>query len=86
MKGDRIDSCELGKPSGRNAAGRKLPKQLLRRVAEKGRGWAFTPHDFADLGPPRSKEEAVRFWAILPNWTEMKAREPVVSPYPRSLS
>jgi hypothetical protein len=27
---------------------------ILRRVAEKGRGWAFTPHDFADLGDPRA--------------------------------
>jgi hypothetical protein len=26
---------------------------ILRRVAKKGRGWAFTPHDFADLGDPR---------------------------------
>ena len=29
IKGDRIDACELGKPSGRNAAGCKLPKQLF---------------------------------------------------------
>jgi len=27
--------------------------QILSRVAKKGRGWAFTPHDFADLGDPR---------------------------------
>lgn len=26
---------------------------ILRRVAKQGRGWAFTPHDFADLGDPR---------------------------------
>jgi hypothetical protein len=26
---------------------------ILQRVAKKGRGWAFTPHDFADLGDPR---------------------------------
>ncbi len=31
-----------------------LGQQVLRRVAAKGRGWAFTPHDFADLGDPRS--------------------------------
>jgi hypothetical protein len=30
------------------------PRQILRRIAKKGRGWAFTPHDFADLGDPRS--------------------------------
>jgi hypothetical protein len=29
------------------------PDQILRRVAKNGRGWAFTPHDFADLGDPR---------------------------------
>lgn len=28
-------------------------QRILRRVAKKGRGWAFTPHDFADLGDPR---------------------------------
>ena len=27
---------------------------ILHRVAKNGRGWAFTPHDFADLGDPRS--------------------------------
>lgn len=27
--------------------------RILNRVAKKGRGWAFTPHDFADLGDPR---------------------------------
>jgi hypothetical protein len=38
---------------------KKLPPQtsthqtILRRVAKQGRGWAFTPHDFADLGDPR---------------------------------
>lgn len=26
---------------------------ILRRVARRGRGWAFTPRDFADLGDPR---------------------------------
>ncbi len=26
---------------------------ILRRVAKQGRGWAFTPHDFTDLGDPR---------------------------------
>jgi hypothetical protein len=31
-----------------------LHRQILTRVARKGRGWAFTPHDFADLGDPRS--------------------------------
>lgn len=30
------------------------PKQILRRIAAKGRGWAFTPHDFTDLGDDRS--------------------------------
>lgn len=30
------------------------PRQILRRIAKKGKGWAFTPHDFADLGDPRS--------------------------------
>lgn len=29
-------------------------QRILRRVAQKGRGWAFTPHDFADLGDPRA--------------------------------
>ncbi len=29
IRRDRIDACELGKPSGRNSAGRKLPQQLL---------------------------------------------------------
>lgn len=28
-------------------------QRILRRVAQKGRGWAFTPQDFADLGDPR---------------------------------
>lgn len=28
-------------------------QRILRRVARKGRGWAFTPHDFADFGDPR---------------------------------
>ncbi|MEX2382010.1 MAG: DUF6088 family protein, partial [Opitutales bacterium] len=35
----------------------KAPTQrsaILSRIARKGRGWAFTPHDFADLGDPRS--------------------------------
>ena len=30
------------------------PQQILRRIKAKGSGWAFTPHDFADLGDPRS--------------------------------
>lgn len=30
-----------------------INQRILRRVAKKGRGWAFTPHDFADLGDPR---------------------------------
>jgi hypothetical protein len=30
------------------------PQQILRRIKAKGPGWAFTPHDFADLGDPRS--------------------------------
>ncbi|MGI8481631.1 MAG: DUF6088 family protein [Chthoniobacterales bacterium] len=30
------------------------PRQILRRIANKGRGWAFTPRDYADLGDPRS--------------------------------
>ncbi len=30
------------------------PKQILRRIAAKGRGWAFTPNDFSDLGDDRS--------------------------------
>jgi len=29
-------------------------QQILRRIKAKGRGWAFTPHDFADLGDPRA--------------------------------
>lgn len=29
-------------------------QSILRRVSREGRGWAFTPHDFADLGDPRS--------------------------------
>lgn len=29
-------------------------RQILARVARKGRGWAFTPHDFSDVGDPRS--------------------------------
>lgn len=27
-----------------------LPQQLLERIRQKGRGWVFTPHAFADLG------------------------------------
>jgi len=27
---------------------------ILRRIRGKGRGWAFTPSDFADAGDPRS--------------------------------
>jgi hypothetical protein len=30
------------------------PQQILRRIAARGRGWAFTPHDFTDLGDDRS--------------------------------
>lgn len=30
------------------------PDTILRRISAKGKGWAFTPHDFADLGDPRS--------------------------------
>jgi len=30
-----------------------VSQHILRRVAKKGRGWALTPHDFADLGDPR---------------------------------
>lgn len=29
-------------------------QSILGRIVAKGRGWAFTPHDFADLGDPRS--------------------------------
>jgi hypothetical protein len=29
-------------------------RKILARLSRKGRGWAFTPHDFADLGDPRS--------------------------------
>lgn len=29
-------------------------QKILRRVAQRGRGWVFTPNDFADLGDPRS--------------------------------
>lgn len=28
-------------------------QRILKRVAKMGRGWAFTPHDFADMGDPR---------------------------------
>ena len=31
-----------------------LASQILRRSAARGRGWAFTPNDFADAGDPRS--------------------------------
>lgn len=34
--------------------GPSLMARILRRVASKGAGWAFTPHDFADFGDPRS--------------------------------
>jgi hypothetical protein len=30
-----------------------LHQRVLQRVEEKGRGWAFTPYDFADLSDPR---------------------------------
>lgn len=29
-------------------------QRIMQIVAKKGRGWAFTPHDFADLGDPRA--------------------------------
>ena len=29
-------------------------QSILRRIAAKGKGWAFTPNDFADLGDPRA--------------------------------
>lgn len=29
---------------------RSIHKQVLKRITGKGRGWVFTPHDFADLG------------------------------------
>lgn len=32
---------------------KSLNQQILARVAKMGRGWAFTPHDFADMGDPR---------------------------------
>jgi hypothetical protein len=32
---------------------KSVNQQIQARVTEKGRGWAFTPHDFADLGDPR---------------------------------
>ena len=32
---------------------KSLNQQILARVAKKGRDWAFTPHDFADMGDPR---------------------------------
>jgi hypothetical protein len=31
-----------------------LVRQILRRVAAQGRGWAFTPHDFAITGDQRA--------------------------------
>ena len=31
-----------------------LSRQILRRIKAKGDGWAFSPHDFYDLGDPRS--------------------------------
>ena len=36
------------------ATGTNQSQQILRRIKAKGRGWAFTPHDFADLGDPRA--------------------------------
>ena len=27
-----------------------LPQQLLKRIKQRGKGWVFTPHAFADLG------------------------------------
>jgi hypothetical protein len=29
-------------------------EKILHRIKAKGTGWAFTPHDFADLGDPRA--------------------------------
>jgi hypothetical protein len=29
-------------------------QQILRRIKAKGAGWAFSPHDFYDLGDPRA--------------------------------
>ena len=37
-----------------DATSHSQSRRILRRVARKGRGWAFAPHDFADLGDPRS--------------------------------
>ncbi len=31
-----------------------LQQRILRQVAKKGPGWAFTPHDFSHLGDPRA--------------------------------
>jgi len=31
---------------------KSLNQKILARVAKKGSGWVFTPHDFADLGDP----------------------------------
>jgi len=37
-----------------SASHSSLSQSVLRRMAKKGRGWAFTPHDFADLSDPRT--------------------------------
>ena len=29
-------------------------QRIMRRVTQKGRGWVFTPNDFADFGDPRA--------------------------------
>jgi hypothetical protein len=37
----------------RSSPAKPVNQQILARVGKMGRGWAFTPHDFADLGDPR---------------------------------
>ena len=44
-----------------------LPQKLLERIKQKGRGWVFTPHAFADLG------EAVSLAVALDRLTSRKA-------------
>lgn len=31
-----------------------IKAKVLKTIARKGKGWAFTPHDFVDVGDPRS--------------------------------
>lgn len=31
-----------------------IKEQILKTIAQQGKEWAFTPHDFADVGDPRS--------------------------------